>query len=155
MTTTTETIESRALAWLLGPDTGVSSRTLCAVMLGQPVTSKLGAMEPSDPDDFGRCHRLLTLIPEWRVRLGEVADAYPRWRGLVDNWDELTALYLEELPTGKAPRCYKLIQQCRRDMQPPIVWERRRTEGRRAERVGSGYGTRRNISEGKKGETNE
>ena len=70
-------------------------------------------MEPGDPDDFGRCHRLLVLIPEWRERLREVAAAYPRWRGLVENWDELTSLYLEELPTRHAPRCYKRMQELR------------------------------------------
>lgn len=37
----------------------------------------------------GRCHRLLSLFPEWRGRLGEVAARFPEWRGLVEAWGEL------------------------------------------------------------------
>ena len=57
-----------------------------------------------DPDDFGRCHRLLERCPSFRARLGEVAEKFSAWRGLVAAWPELTALYLAELPRGRAPR---------------------------------------------------
>jgi hypothetical protein len=36
--------------------------------------------------------------------MSEVAAVYPEWRQLVEAWDELTALYLEEVQLGCAPR---------------------------------------------------
>lgn len=90
-------------AWYQGHDTGLSSLTIWHVMMGlRPQRPSI----PLDPSDFGRCHRLLAIAPQWRQRLGEVAEVYPEWRGLVDHWGDLEALYLEELPTGQAPRLY-------------------------------------------------
>lgn len=68
----TKTIEQRALEWLLSHDTGVSSKTLCAHMLG--IETKGFQSPPSDADDRGRCIRLLNLIPEWWDRLDEMAE---------------------------------------------------------------------------------
>ena len=93
--------------WLLGNDTGTSSKTICAVMTG----SKCRDPDvPYDPGDFGRCYRLLALFPEWRVRMHEVADEYPIWGPMVDAWDELTALYDEEKDQRAAPKLYKRMQ---------------------------------------------
>ena len=64
-------IEKRALEWLLSDDTGLSSKTLCAHMLGLPYGGHSSA--PSDADDRGRCIRLLNKIPEWWDRLDEMA----------------------------------------------------------------------------------
>lgn len=65
-------IKDRALVWLLGGDTGLSSETLCAHMLG--IEYKGHSSPPSDSADRGRCIRLLKLIPEWQERLEEMAD---------------------------------------------------------------------------------
>lgn len=91
--------------WAVGRDTGTSSLTIYHVMTGKP--SHQGRYDiPYDPDDFGRCYRLLQLFPQWRERLPEVAKKFPEWRGLVGAWDELTALYEEELPKHTAPKLY-------------------------------------------------
>ncbi len=66
-----KTARELALAWLLGDDTGTSSMTLCAHMLGL-VTRWQSA--PLDAADRGRCIRLLRLIPEWLPRLDEMAE---------------------------------------------------------------------------------
>lgn len=76
--------------WLLSGDTGISSETICAVMVG--ATARRVDI-PYDTDDFGRCYRLLTLFPEWRARLPEVAKRFPKWGPMVMAWDELTSLY--------------------------------------------------------------
>ena len=61
----------RAIKWSLGDDTGISSKALCAVMLGfEPILN----IPPSDKWDRGRCIRLLKLIPEWIPRLKEMAE---------------------------------------------------------------------------------
>ena len=39
--------------------------------------------------------------------------AYPEWAPLVAVWDELTALYEEELPSGRCPKLYDRMQQLR------------------------------------------
>lgn len=103
------------LEWLLGPDTGLSSQTIFSVLastesLRSRALGTWGPTTPSDPSDFGRCHRLLERFPMWRDRLGEVSEAYPKWKPLVAAWDEMTALWLEESPTGNCPKLFKLMQ---------------------------------------------
>jgi hypothetical protein len=112
-----------AISWVAGDDTGASSMTIWSVMMGAEPQGRYGSAGawPADPDDFGRCYRLLTLIPEWRGRLGEVATRHPgAWTGLVEAWDELTALWEEEAGAGldraqlrgkSAPRLYRRMKQ--------------------------------------------
>lgn len=89
----------RAMEWFVSHDTGISSETIWSVMTRWPV-SRVGT--PSDPSDFGRCHRLLELFPSWRRRLHLVGEKYPAWRPFVREWSDLTALYLRDLPTGSS-----------------------------------------------------
>jgi hypothetical protein len=81
------------IEWLLSGDTGVSSKAICAVMTGSAKRDGFDPDTPHDPDDFGRCYRLLKCFPEWRERLPEVAAKHPKWGPMVAVWDELTALY--------------------------------------------------------------
>ncbi len=118
-----KTIEQRAIEWLINGEVGVSSKTICSVMLGTVDTSRDDAWceysHPHDPDDFMRCRLLLKRIPEWRSELHRVAEIFPSWRYLVEYWDELDALYEEEVPNdkGRAPRLYarmnELIEKAR------------------------------------------
>ena len=66
-----------------------------------------GASPPVDPSDFGRCFRLLELIPRWRKRMPEMAAIGGGWEALVPVWGELEALYREELPSRRAPKLYQ------------------------------------------------
>jgi hypothetical protein len=106
-------ISEPAWEWLCAGECGISSVTIWHVMTGYPhMPGDWGPPSyPRDPDDFGRCHRLLEKFPEWRARLGEVAAKYPAWQGLVAEWDALTALYLEEFPTGEAPKLYARMKE--------------------------------------------
>lgn len=99
----------KAMKWRHGGDVGTSSLTIWSVMTDTPSGGRYDI--PHDPDDFGRCHRLLEQFPEWRPRLGEVARLFKKWQPLVDSWDELTALYLKELPSGRAPKLYDRMKQ--------------------------------------------
>lgn len=100
--------------WRDGPDTGISSRTICRRLAGTPAAFIIGDSSgiPYDGSDFGRCHRLLHAIPGWRARIGELRDV-PGWAPLVDAWDELEALYEKELPTGSAPKLYERLKELR------------------------------------------
>lgn len=94
------TTERRALQWVMSSDTGTSSKTIWAVM--QMVEPDYFGT-PADPDDFGRCYRLLQLIPEWRDHLRLVAYRYPAWAPLVREWDALTAMFEEGVRTAWKP----------------------------------------------------
>ena len=115
-----ETAPGDAKAWLSNGDTGISSLTIWSVMMRRtpPGHPHWYPEVPHDPDDFGRCYRLLKVMPAWRPRLGEVAARHPRWKPLVDVWDELSTLYEQELPTGTAPRLYARMQALLRGDEP-------------------------------------
>lgn len=106
------------LTWLFGRDTGQSSKTIFCVLSKQEIYRELTHVRlggrghlPNDSSDFGRCHRLLELFPAWRDRLPEVAECFPEWKPLVESWERLTALYLEELPAGTCPKLYREIKR--------------------------------------------
>ena len=84
------TVYQRATQWIVSRDVGTSSRTIWSVMqMVEPDDHDT----PSDSDDFGRCYRLLKLIPEWRENLTLVAYRYPSWAPLIREWDRLTVMY--------------------------------------------------------------
>lgn len=101
-------MDTKIAQWLVGRDTGSSSKAIVAELNGAMTSPD---DHPHDPDDLGRCIRLLELMPEYRIRLREMRGVSPMWRNLVDQWDELVRLYHEELPTGKAPKCYDFMRE--------------------------------------------
>lgn len=104
---------SEQLEWVLGDDTGLSSKTIFAVMTGTELRGGVFGPEiPHDPSDLGRCLRLLARFPEWKPRLQEVADKYPRWQPFVREWRALADLYYQEMATGRAPKCYEAMAAC-------------------------------------------
>lgn len=113
-------VEKRAMIWAAHGEGGVSSNTIFAVMTGTMQYEKVFPRGwwrfdvPHDPSDFRRCYLLLKLIPEWRERIGEMAEAFDKWRPFVDHWDEMTALYEQERENAKGmcPKLYELMKQC-------------------------------------------
>lgn len=105
------------LEWLLGTDTGISSKTIFFVLASTEQLRTCTNLDwddvPHDPSDFGRCHRLLEKFPAWRDRLDEVAEAYPAWQPFADAWEQMTALYLEEAPTGYCGKLYDFMRKLR------------------------------------------
>lgn len=107
--------------WLLSHDTGISSKLICQVMTRSGfTTSRLDASTPSDPDDFGRCYRLLRRFPSWRERMDEVAHHYPHWRPMVEAWDELSAMY-ERISDEDGRYCYDCDRALARAMYERMV----------------------------------
>lgn len=119
-TLTPGSVHERACRWIVGEDTGVSSCAIWAVMMG--VHENLRSRStPSDPSDFGRCFRLLKLIPEWEDSLSKmkVIDydctingvLYPKvWSSFVDNYYKMKRLYIKEATLGHAPELYKFMR---------------------------------------------
>lgn len=101
--------------WFLCGDTGLSSRTIYAVMMERP---EKNPSWPHDADDFGRCYRLLKRFPEWRHRLLEMKLAHPAWEPFVTVWDELTGLYEAicdvngHLQKERVPHTYNAFSKC-------------------------------------------
>lgn len=120
------------LCWALGTDTGTSSLTIMLTLGSSPaalarVAERLhsgppGPRSPQDPDDLGRCVRLLALFdgarPPWRQRLDHVAHRHPEWAPLVARWEELEAAYRAGLKTGDQLATMNLMRECRGE--PPL-----------------------------------
>ncbi|WP_304736539.1 hypothetical protein [uncultured Desulfovibrio sp.] len=113
-------IRDRANLWICCGETGISSKTIWAVLSDIPFQKNPFEKSwrfyfdvPHDPGDFRRCYLLLQLIPEWKHWLGEVAGHFPAWKKFVENWDELTELYERERenPDGNAPLLYARMKE--------------------------------------------
>lgn len=87
----------KLVEWFLSGDTGVSSKAIVAHLTGFNKTGEFSDY-PSDPSDFGRCHRLLNSVPEFRQRINEMSNRSRQWAVLVEHWDELTTLLLDDYP---------------------------------------------------------
>lgn len=105
-------MKGELLEWLAGRDTGASSRALMAYMerdLTLFAAEGWRLAYPLDPDDLGRCIRLMDIEPSYRHRILEMASVSPQWARLAAHWSELETLYREEEPSGNAPRCFALM----------------------------------------------
>jgi hypothetical protein len=99
--------------WIDSGDTGLSSKAIWRHMMGLPVDD---SSYPLDPDDFGRCFRLLGApwAKGWRERMPEMSKYGGVWAALVARWQELEALYRRERKRRAAPKLYAAMQECRR-----------------------------------------
>lgn len=92
--------QNSLIAFLLSSDTGMSSKAIAARYAG--VAPQAGYFNfPYDSGDFGRCHRLLELVPGLDIAIMRGASA--TWDRLVAAWPALTTAY-EAL---QAPNDYK------------------------------------------------
>lgn len=106
-------------AWLASDDTGQSSlymaRALAAAAAGVPFDGCGGIVSdepwPHDPQDFGRCVRLLVAVPELRSHIPVLTKPAhgPVWNAIAAEWGVLEGWYLEDLPTGRSERLYARI----------------------------------------------
>lgn len=100
------------LAWMGGGDTGMSSECMALHLSG--ICSNDDS-HPHDPDDLGRCMRLLFRVPALRSRLAKMATVSPAWAALVARWDELERCMADEVGIGwhkgrSAPKTYALMR---------------------------------------------
>ena len=105
--------------WVRSRDVGVSSGTIYAAASGQLSPYPAHFDVPHDPEDFGRCYRLLKLFPEMREHLAKTVYLCLKWKPFVDAWDELTSIYERALNAASgsasadddAHKLYDRIQQ--------------------------------------------
>ena len=107
-------------AWKASDDTGMSSKYLAYILSGDWTSAegrdRKTLSYPHDPDDFGRCYRMLRACPEFKI--SSAADMVVRteqmekpWPQLGAAWPELEALYEKELPNGEAPLLYQRMKE--------------------------------------------
>jgi len=101
---------------IINDDMGTSSSTISECYYNQPTgTSGYSTPDiPYDPSDFGRCHRFLLKVKKEEA-LRKVVERHPFWKPFVDNWEKMEELWLEESPSKKAPKLFKLMQSLTRD----------------------------------------
>lgn len=98
-------------AWLASDRVGESSRWMAKTLTGYWGAPWTEYAYPHDPSDFGRCLGLLDACPELRDRLPEMAATGREWAALVAHWEELEALFLDEVPSRMCPRMYKRMKE--------------------------------------------
>lgn len=104
----TKTIQEKMDFWLNFGEHGRSSETMFQQLSGKPMDS--WGCHPQDPDDFKRCHGLLETIPEWRNELDKLRPLSPTWNLLVDNWNILTKMLVDQLNTKKPNGMHEFMQ---------------------------------------------
>lgn len=98
--------------WIESRDTGTSSLTICSIITGFP--NPHGRCDiPHDPQDFGRCYRLLKLFPQWRPLLPQVAEKEPDWIPFVREWDRLTEMYEKAMESDDGREMYAFMKGLR------------------------------------------
>ena len=86
-------MEARIVWWWEHGERGASSECIWKHMLDLKISTPY---TPSDADDFKRCHKLLLVVPEWREQLAKMKAVSQEWSGLVDQWDQLDSLFLNQ-----------------------------------------------------------
>jgi len=85
------------LDWLANGETGISSEEMAFRLGGVKKKKEWCTTHPSDPDDLNRCIKFLVAVPSARESIGEMRAVSPEWRVLVDHWDELEKMFIEEV----------------------------------------------------------
>jgi hypothetical protein len=102
------------IKWLASGRRGISSNAMFSVLSGVDALNGRPADHPCDPADFDRCLALLDQCPELRPLLSHMSDVSPQWAGLIERWDDIETMHLDEVGLGwsksrNAPRTYALM----------------------------------------------
>ncbi len=85
-------------AWIGSDDTGASSLFMASVLSNGQLHARNAY--PHDPDDLGRCIRLLVAVPVFADRLHLMSSQGPQWAAVVANWEQWTRMYNDENDDG-------------------------------------------------------
>jgi hypothetical protein len=99
-------MDKRIAEWLAGDDTGSSSKSIMLWLSSRTTDKTWGADVPRDAYDLGRCVRLLEIMPEWKARMPEMAEAGGLWATFSKHWDAVVAQLMEDCGGGPIPRPY-------------------------------------------------
>lgn len=104
-------ISSEALEWLRTGERGISSEVIFEHLTGLPI--QRGRKDtPNDPDDLRRCRLLLKRVPDFALRLPEMAGVSERWAKLVKVWQRLGEIMDQETAvSNKCPRTWAAMSR--------------------------------------------
>lgn len=114
----TPSLSFDAINWLACGNRGYSSNAMFTFLTGVDAIDNesdgMRVAHPYDPDDLDRCLSLLNEVPELRSKLPKMKEASPAWDALINRWDEIEQLHLEEVGLGwskgdEAPKTYALM----------------------------------------------
>ena len=99
--------------WLANGETGLSSKTIAFTALGKDYGD---FSYPRDPADLNRCIKLVEEVPSAKEAFPYLATRCERWKGIVDNWENLKAMFIEEVGfdwcnAKSAPKTYDKMQE--------------------------------------------
>lgn len=103
--------KDKIIKWFVTGDTGISSIAIVSQMTGSKTKRDGWPDYQHDNGDFARCYNLLEAVPEFKKRIGEMAQRSPQWAVLVKHWDELTEIYLSGYSVYK--RINKILESVR------------------------------------------
>ena len=87
--------KQRMIEWIATCNTGVSSKTMWCALMG--VKRKINLSAPRDNGDFRRCYDMVEYGHITLDELQIVKKQYHWFAPFVDNWEELSILFEEEL----------------------------------------------------------
>lgn len=98
--------------WLLGGDTGASSKSMLAIAIGYPMEY---LSLPRDGGDFGRCYRLIKRFPELMENIRDnLSGLDQEWKNFIKAWDEISEQYerhIEKMPTARPNPEWRKLQE--------------------------------------------
>lgn len=60
--------------------------------------------------DFRRCWFLVEAVPEIRNSFPLIAERCPSFKGVIENWDAISAAYERERGKDRCPETYRLLK---------------------------------------------
>lgn len=106
-----KTEQERIIQWLCSGETGLSSKTMLCIHTGNEMDRGWDFRPPSDVADFRRCWLLIEAIPEVKNSFAQIAKECPAFKGVIENWDVISAAYEKERGNGDCPVTYRLLKQ--------------------------------------------
>jgi len=88
--------QEAVIDWLATGEVGMSSKQMAMWLAFEKRTGDFGAY-PHDPDDMNRCLKLLRKAPGLRKLLPRMAGVSLEWAAIVDCWDAIEAMLLDEI----------------------------------------------------------
>jgi hypothetical protein len=102
-------IANNANWWRINGEHGISSKTMFNCLNPKYPINNSRNSHPSDPDDFRRCYLLLKAVPQFKQKLGRMKPISNYWSNLVDNWDKLELMLIEQMETKKSNGMYQFM----------------------------------------------
>lgn len=106
-----KTEQQRIIEWLCSGETGLSSKTMVCIHTGNEMDRGWGFHAPSDVADFRRCWLLVQAVPEVKNSFPLIAKLCPAFKGVIENWDKISAAYERERGKGCCPKTYQLLKE--------------------------------------------